>query len=112
MSGNARIEDHACVTGGQISEDAQLGALTVVDGGQIRGSARIATVMNAIDQFGNLTSSGSVQLLGDMELRTSLSSGVFYGIVDAAQGADPAFGANRTEPVVEVTASGPYTWRP
>jgi len=53
-----------------------------------------------------------VRLIGDMELRTSLSAGVFYGLVDAKTGADPAYGAKRTAPSPEVTSSGPYSFRP
>ncbi|HKQ74790.1 MAG TPA: DUF6055 domain-containing protein, partial [Blastocatellia bacterium] len=127
VSGNARIEDWAIVGGaaqvrdsaivedfaqvlnGQVYENARVSALTLVNHGsaRIHGSARVAAIMNAIGAF---DISGSAQLIGDIELLTSLSRGVFYGIVDAAIAADPAYGANRTAPSPQVTVAGPFTW--
>jgi len=108
---NAVVEDFAQVLNGQIYESARVSALTVVNNGsaRIHGSARVAAIMNAIGPY---DISGSAQLIGDVELLTSLSRGVFYGIVDAAIAADPAYGANRTAPSPEVTVAGPFTWGP
>jgi hypothetical protein len=106
---NAVVEDFAQVLSGQVYESARVSALTVVNNGsaRIHGSARVAAIMNAIGAF---DISGNAQLIGDIELWTSLSRGVFYGIVDAAIAADPAYGANRTAPSPEVTVAGPFTW--
>ena len=106
---NAVVEDFAQVLNGQVFENARISALTIVNNGaaRIHGSARIASVMNAIGAF---DVSGNAQLLGDVELLTSVSRGVFYGFIDAAVAADPAYGANRTAPSPEVTVAGPFTW--
>jgi Family of unknown function (DUF6055) len=106
---NAVVEDFAQVLNGQVYENARVSALTVVNNAsaRIHGSARVAAIMNAI---GAHDISGTAQLIGDIELWTSLSRGVFYGFVDAAIAADPAYGANRTAPSPEVTIAGPFTW--
>ncbi|HKX30260.1 MAG TPA: DUF6055 domain-containing protein, partial [Blastocatellia bacterium] len=127
VSGNARIEDWAIVSGnaqvrdnaivrdfaqvlnGQVFENAQISALTIVNNAaaRVHGSARIASNMNAIGAF---DVSGTAQLLGDVELLTSVSRGVFYGFIDAAVAADPAYGLNRNAPSPEVTIAGPFRW--
>jgi hypothetical protein len=45
-----------------------------------------------------------------MELSVDLSRGVFYGYIDSAVAADPAFGSGLSTPIAEVTAPGPYSW--
>ncbi len=115
VGGNAQVrdeavvEDFAQVLNGQVYENARVSALTIVNNAsaRIHGSARVASIMNAIGAY---DISGTAQLIGDIELWTSLSRGVFYGFVDAAIAADPAYGANRTAPSPEVTISGPFTW--
>jgi Family of unknown function (DUF6055) len=106
---NAVVEDFAQVLNGQVYENARVSALTVVNhrSAMIHGSARVAAIMNAIGAY---DISGSAQLIGDIELWTSLSRGVFYGIVDAPIAANPAYGANRTAPSPEVTIAGPFRW--
>lgn len=105
ISGNARIADDAAVFGGTISDQAQIGALTIIEGEQtaISGKTRIAAVMNTLR---DLKLSGDVQLLGDLELHHTPTKGVFYGIIDKNIASNPRMGANRTSPEPEVTA--PY----
>jgi hypothetical protein len=106
---NAVVEDFAQVLNGQVYENARVSALTVVNSSsaRIHGSARVAAIMNAIGAY---DISGTAQLIGDLELWTSLSRGVFYGFVDAPIAANPAYGANRTAPSPEVTVAGPFRW--
>jgi hypothetical protein len=107
--GAAVVEDFAAVYAGQVYESASLLALTVVDhaSARVRGSARVAAVMN---QVGAHTLSGTAQVLGDLELHTSLSAGVFYGFITAEMASAPQWGATRVEPAGEVTLAGPLTW--
>jgi hypothetical protein len=109
VSGAAVVEEHAAVYRGQVTDDARVGALTVVEGpgARIRGAAQVRAVMNAVGDF---DLSGTAQVLGDMELWTSLARGVFYGLVAPEHALDPRFGADLDAPRVEVTAPGPYTW--
>jgi hypothetical protein len=108
-SGSAEIADHAVIEhdatirGGRVHDRARIGALTIVDGDDtdIGGSVRIAAVMHTLS---NVRLTGSVQLLGDLELHAAPSAGVFYGYVPAEWIADPRHGASRTEPAAEVTA--------
>ncbi|MCF7730661.1 MAG: DUF6055 domain-containing protein [Akkermansiaceae bacterium] len=105
IAGNARIEDEASVYGGTINEEARLGALTLVEGDhtRIRGKADLAAVMNSIR---DADLSGTVRLIGDIELNTrSISKGVFYGMVNAEMISNPRWGADRTEPATEVTST-------
>jgi len=105
IGGNARIEDEASVYGGTINEDARLGALTLIeeDQSRIRGKADIAAVMNSIR---GADLSGTVRLIGDIELNTkSISKGVFYGMVDPPMITNPRWGAERTAPAPEVTTA-------
>jgi uncharacterized Zn-binding protein involved in type VI secretion len=106
VAGNARVEEESTVYNGTIEEDARLGALTIIDHPRTRihGRAEIAAVMNTIAdrQIG-----GTARILGDVELHTSPSNGVFYGFIDQAMIANPRWGADRTEPAREVTAPLP-----
>ncbi|MBN2737554.1 MAG: hypothetical protein JXR70_11275 [Spirochaetales bacterium] len=115
VSGNARvrdnavIQDHALVSAGEVYENARIGALSIMNNGttRVHGSAYVASVINALP---GVEISGTAQLLGDMELSVAVSKGVYYGLVDAATSVDPAYGANRTSPMTEVTRPGPYWW--
>jgi hypothetical protein len=100
---NAVISEHAAVIGGVVQDQAQVKALTLIEGNStvIGGDTMVATVMNSLNGY---QVSGSAQLLGDMELKTSVSKGVFYGFVDAAIATDNTYGAQRTQPMPEVTA--------
>lgn len=102
VGGKACVGDEAAIYDGTIDEEAAVGALTIVTGQKthIHGQATVRAVMNTIDGF---DLSGTVQLLGDIELRTSLSKGVFYGMITPEMAADTRWGANRTAPEPEVT---------
>ena len=102
VGGKARVEDEAALYDGTVDEDAVVGALTIVTGRKthIHGQAIVRAVMNTVDGF---DLGGTVQLLGDMELRTSLSKGVFYGMVTPDMANNPRWGAARTAPEPEVT---------
>lgn len=102
IAGNARIENEATVRGGTADDDARVGALTIVEGNRTRihGKADIAAVMNTIH---DRDLGGSVRLIGDIELHTPLSKGVFYGMITPEMARDTRWGAERTEPVLEVT---------
>lgn len=102
ITGRALIEEDATILAGTVSDDARVGALTIVDdpATRIRDRAVVSAVMNTLP---SVTLSGTVRLLGDVELHTSLSKGVFYGMVDAEMAKNPRFGARRTVPEPEVT---------
>jgi len=105
ISGNARIEDEAAVYDGSVGEQARVGALTLVEGrnSRISGKADVRSVMNRVSEA---ELSGTVRLIGDIELNTrSLSKGVFYGMVNHDMVNNPRWGAERTEPAGEVTKS-------
>ncbi len=104
VAGNARIENEAAIRGGTVEEDARVGALTIVEGDRTRihGRADVAAVMNSIDGF---DLGGTIRLIGDIELHTSLSKGVFYGMVTPEMADDPRWGAKRTGPASEVTTA-------
>jgi hypothetical protein len=115
VSGNARIEGHALVLDANVSGNAVVGGLTVLSGGTVvTDSARVATVFKGPGAFQrSVVLSGTAQVLGDAEIYgVSISKGVFHGLIDAGVVNDPAFGAALTAPPVEVTAPGPYSWRP
>jgi hypothetical protein len=118
VSDNARIEDQAVILNGTVAGDAIVSALSIVAGGlSVSGKAVVATVFQAPGTFERGQKiSGTGQILGDVELRgtnVEISKGVFYGMIDStAIGAtNPSQGADRTAPVKEVTAPGPYVWR-
>jgi hypothetical protein len=106
VSGNARIEDQALIISGTIRDNAVVGGSTIVRNATVRDNAVVKTVLNTLTN----TVSGTAQVYGDMELRTNLSSGVFYGYISATEAGSNNDGANRTAPSPEVTAPGPYTW--
>ena len=66
-----------------------------------RGVADVRAVMNRVREA---ELSGSVRLIGDIELNScSLSKGVFYGMVTDEMANNARWGAERTEPAAEVT---------
>ncbi|HSQ42949.1 MAG TPA: DUF6055 domain-containing protein [Fibrobacteraceae bacterium] len=107
VSGGAVVEGHAYMTGGTVSGTAHVGALSYMTGGTVSGTARLYSVMNSVS---SVTISGTAQMLGDMELYTDISSGVYYGMVDATMATYQSLGASRTDSVAEVTAPPPYYW--
>ncbi|MET0386872.1 MAG: DUF6055 domain-containing protein, partial [Polyangiales bacterium] len=118
VSGSARIDGHAVVLNGRISGGASVRGLSVIAGGlTLSDDAVVSTVFQAPGSFERGQSIvGSAQLWGDVELRGAnarIERGVFYGMVDqaAVDATSPSQGGDRTEPVVEVTAKGPYVWR-
>ncbi len=104
--GDARIEDHATILGGQVQDGAVVGGLSLLqDGVTVKDRAQLHTVFKPAGAFGGLTLSGSAQLRGDVEQRgASASKGVFYGYVDADTVTNPDYGADLTDAVPEVTA--------
>ena len=109
VGGNARVEEEAAVYSGTVDEDARLGALTLVEGDQtkIHGKADVAAVMNTIR---DVDLSGTVRLMGDIELYPSISKGVFYGMVTKEMIDDVRWGSARTEPAREVTIPQKPDW--
>jgi hypothetical protein len=115
VRGNARIEDHAVVYGGQVLGKARAGALSVIRGNTIlRDQARAATVFLGIGEYEqDIELSGTAQLVGDVEQRgASFSKGSYYGFVDQAAATDPSRGAGLQGAVPEITATPDYRWRP
>lgn len=106
VSGKSNISGDAAVFNGTITDEATIGALTMIEGERSRlsGQVRVTTVMNTLR---DLQLSGDVQLLGDIELHTAPSKGVFYGLVDAGIAENPRWGAGRTAPEPEITAPWP-----
>jgi hypothetical protein len=116
VSGNARIDDHAVVVSGTISGNANVNALSVISGITVKDNGVVGTVFQGPGTFesGQIVS-GTGQILGDVELRGqgfNVASGVYYGFIDNTVTVDTQQGSARTAPVAEVTAAGPYTWRP
>lgn len=104
---NAVIEDDAWIVSGNIRGNAKIGALSVIKNSKIKDDAKIYTVFMPLD---NMNVSGTAQLLGDFEPdpyepMKDYTKGVFYGNIDTNKVNNDNFGANRTEPMVEVTAS-------
>jgi hypothetical protein len=116
VNGMARIDDHAVIVSGTVSDTALVNALSVVSGITVSNSAHVGTVFQGPGTFETgQTVSGTGQILGDIELRGqgfNVTSGVYYGFVDNTVTVDTTQGSARTAPVPEVTAAGPYVWRP
>jgi hypothetical protein len=102
VSGSARIQDHAQVIGGKVA-DATVGALTVFGSAfSVTGaSTKAATTFYPLDFFEGRSLSGGA-LIGDVELRASISSGTCSGFVDASTCLAPG---------TDNTPAPPYTWR-
>jgi tetrahydrodipicolinate N-succinyltransferase len=109
VNGKALVEDEATVYAGSVSENAQVGALTILEGEgtKITGNARVYAVMNAIR---DKEISGDAHLIGDIELHTTLSQGVFYGIITPEMSQDPRWGSERKAPEREVTKPFSSNW--
>ncbi len=115
VRGNARVEDHAVVDGGQLLGDARVSGLSVIRGNTIlKDRARADTAFLGLGEYEqNIVLSGTAQNIGDVEQRgASFAKGIYYGFVDQAAADDPARGAALTAPVPEVTARPVYNWRP
>lgn len=102
VSGNARIEGHAQILGGKVT-DATVGALTIVGSAfSVAGATTKAhTTFMPLDFFEGRSLSGGA-LVGDVELRASRSSGTCSGFVD---------GSTCTAPGTDRTPAPPYAWR-
>jgi len=103
VTGSARIQDHAQVLGGKVT-DATIGALTVMGSAfTVTGtSTKVMTTFYPVDYFEGRTLSGG-SLIGDVELRAaSISSGTCSGFVDAT---------TCTSPGTDATPAPSYTWR-
>lgn len=104
VTGSARIQDHAQVLGGKVT-DATVGALTVLGSAfSVAGaSTKAMTTFYPLDYFEGRSLTGGA-LIGDVELRVaSQSSGTCAGIVDGTTCLDPG---------TDKTPAPPYTWRP
>lgn len=115
VRGNARVEDHAVVYGGQLLDHARAGGLSVIRGNTVlRDRARASTVFLGLGEYEqNIVLSGTAWNVGDVEQRgASFSYGVYYGFVDQAAADDPSRGSALATPVIEVTAEPDYRWRP
>ena len=104
---NTIIEDDAWVVSGSISGNSKIGALSVIQNSTIKDNAQIYTVFKPLE---NLNVSGTAQLRGDFEPDpygpiTDYTKGVFYGNIDTNRVNNVYFGAERTEPMIEATAS-------
>jgi len=111
VTGNARIEDQAIVVNGTVS-GGTVGGLAVVGmaGGNnftVKDNAVVRTTFYPLGFFeGSQGVSGTANLYGDVELRgdgTNRNSGNLSGYVDGASAAVTS---------TDVTAKGPYAWRP
>jgi len=106
-SGTARIEDEAIVYSGSVT-GGTVGALSVLQGFNVSGTATVRTTFYPLGFYeGTQSASGTANLYGDVELRgtgTNIASGLHSGMVEATTAAVPS--------VADVTAKGPYTWRP
>lgn len=98
---DAVVCDEATIRGGVVDGQATVGAMSLIDGNaHIHGKAILRMIVNYIDRY---EVGGTAQLLGDIELQTPVFKGVFYGMVSLEMANDPKFGADRKEPVPEVT---------
>lgn len=81
-----------------------MGALSVIRNTNVKDYAQIYGVMWPVE---NSTVGGTAQLRGDLETTFSseLQSGIYYGWVDEKMLNQEGYGANRTEPMIEATAS-------
>jgi hypothetical protein len=102
VGGSARIDDHAQVIGGKVT-DATVSALTILGSAfSVTGSSTKAmTTFYPLDFFEGRNLSGG-SLVGDVELRADRSSGTCSGFVDGSTCVGP--GTDKTPPP-------PYTWR-
>lgn len=101
---NAILEEDAWLVSGTLSGNAKVGALSVIRNTNVKDYAQIYGVMWPVE---NSTVGGTAQLRGDLETTFSseLQSGIYYGWVDEKMLNQEGYGANRTEPMIEATAS-------
>jgi hypothetical protein len=106
VSGNARIDDHAIVLTGTVS-DGTVSGLSIIGNFGVSGTAKAQTTFYPLGFFeSGQAISGSTALVGDVEYRGqgyNRSSGTCSGFVDSATCLAPG---------TEVTAAPPFTWRP
>ncbi len=102
VSGSAKIQDHAQVIGGKVT-DATVGALTIFGSAfsATGASTQAMTTFLPLDFFEGRSLTGGA-LIGDVELRADHSSGTCSGFVD---------GSTCTAPGTDKTPAPPYTWR-
>ena len=114
VTGNARIEDQATVINGSVS-GGTVGALSLIGVAgnphhgsasfNVRDSAVVQSTFYPMGWFGNgASASGTARMLGDLEVYSSKSNNIFYGLVDDNWGG--------VSYVDEVTIKPPYFWRP
>ncbi len=110
ITGGAVLEQEAAAYNGTVQDAARLSALTLMDNSatRITGHAHVAAVMNSLP---GVEIGGSAELLGDLELTTPVSKGVFYGMVTPEMVSDAHWGANRTHPEREITDHTQPTWQ-
>jgi hypothetical protein len=100
ITGNSRIDDHAQVLGGTVT-DSTVTAMSVFSNFTLTGGATAKTTFYPLDFFeGRSWTSGT--LYGDVELRSGRTSGTCAGFID---------GSTCVAPGTEVTVAPPYTWR-
>src|SRR5690606_11345958 len=105
--------DHATVISGNVSENAVVGALTILGvtsnpqhgaaSFNVTDSAQVLSTFYPMGWFGNnITASGTAVYRGDLEAYSSKSQNTFYGLVDANW--------NGVSNVSEITVAPPYQW--
>jgi hypothetical protein len=107
VSGTARIEDHAVVLGGTVSGGKVSGLSIVSTGMTISSGTESVAWPYGPGWFDPPQTLSGASLLGDIELRganLNEASGSYCGFVDET------IKSNCTD--ADVTAAGPYTWRP
>jgi len=107
VSGTARIEDHALVLGGTVSGGTVSGLSIVKQGMTITSGTESVAWPYAPGWFDPPQTLSGASLLGDIELRganLNEASGSYCGFVD------DTIKSNCTG--ADVTAPGPYVWRP
>jgi len=113
VDGQAEIRDDALIydavqiNGGQVYDNAKVGGIThVCCDTKIYGSAEVVSSSVERPLRGDAKIHGTAKVLGDVEYSVEdLSSGVWYGFVHPEWMGDPKWGADRTEPEEEVTAT-------
>jgi hypothetical protein len=102
VSGNARIEDHAIIMNGSVTDSATVGGLTILSSNfNVSGSAIVRSTFLPVSWFGATSASGTAELLGDLECYSNKSSGTFTGFVD---------NSSSSVSLDEVTVAPPYSW--
>lgn len=103
LGGSAILEEDAWLISGSVTDNAQIGALSVIrENTQVSGNAKIYGTMWALT---DKKINGTAEFYGDLEnnFGITVSSGVYYGFLDDAVMTTNKF-AHSTKPA-EVTAS-------